>query len=189
MRRGFKTEAQAIATEVRDELGVGPLDPLNPFVLAAHLLIPVVPLSEIAGDSAVVALLLGAQADAFSAVTVFRGTSRTIVHNDSHSHGRRHSNLAHEISHALLHHPPIRALDERGCRVWEPVAEEEASWLGGCLLITEAIALAIAQGRWSRGEAATHFGVSPDMIRFRVNVTGAAERVQRAARRRNGVRR
>ena len=35
MRRGFKTQANQIAREVRGELGLGPTDPLDPWKLAA----------------------------------------------------------------------------------------------------------------------------------------------------------
>ena len=40
LRRGFKTEANDIAREIRQELGLGLADPLDPWVLAAQLEIP-----------------------------------------------------------------------------------------------------------------------------------------------------
>ena len=54
-------------------------------------------------------------------------------------------------------------------------------WLGGCLLVPEQAALATARGRWTIAEAAGQLGVSEAMIRYRINATGAAVRVQRAA--------
>lgn len=47
-RRGFKAEAERIACEVRTELDLGPMDPLNPLVLTEHLAIPVVGMSALA---------------------------------------------------------------------------------------------------------------------------------------------
>jgi Zn-dependent peptidase ImmA (M78 family) len=44
--------------------------------------------------------------DSFSAVTVFRGYRRLIVHNENHHPHRQASNLAHELSHTLLEHEP-----------------------------------------------------------------------------------
>ena len=81
----------------------------------------------------------------FSAVTVFWGIERTILHNDSHSMGRQASNLAHELSHALLLHPSTPPIDSRGCRDWDPMLEEEAEWLAGALLISDEAALHIVR--------------------------------------------
>lgn len=179
-RRGFKTEANSLANEVRGEIGLGPLDPLDPHDLAAHLEIPIIRLSEFVKQAPAVRHLLEVEKDVFSAVTVFAGHQRTIVHNDAHAATRQHSNLAHELAHGLLLHPPTPALDDSGCRHWNQDIEDEANWLAGALLLTEGAAIAIAQGRWAVADASQHFGVSTAMIQFRINKTGAARRVQRA---------
>lgn len=179
-RRGFKTEANGTALEVRAELEIGPLDRLDPRSLAAHLAIPVIALSEMVAEAPAVAHLLHVEPEAFSAITVFHGRARTIVHNDGHALARQNSNLAHELSHGLLLHEPTPALDDNGCRDWNQDIEDEASWLAGILLIPEDAALEIAKGRWTRAGAAEHFGVSPQMVQFRLNATGAVRRVQRS---------
>lgn len=179
MRRGFKTEAKALSEEVRAELGIGLLDPLDPRALAEHLAISIWDVSDFVAESPSVAYLLDGGRELFSAVTVFAGKRRTIVHNDAHPAGRQSSNLAHELAHGLLAHPPTPALDNKGCRDWNEDIEDEASWLGGALLVTEAAALAIARGRWTKDAAAVQFNVSAQMIQFRLNATGAAKRVQR----------
>lgn len=179
MRRGFKTEANDIAREIRRELGLGLADPLNPWRLAEHLEIPVVELSqfnEVVPDC-VHQFTRVAPAD-FSAVTVFSGPERLIVHNDSHSAGRQASDLAHELSHALLFHSPSPALDHRGCRHWDSELENEATWLSGALLISEEAALWIVRRGMMLEDAADHYGVSVDMVRYRTNVTGARKRVR-----------
>jgi Zn-dependent peptidase ImmA (M78 family) len=180
-RRGFKTEANSIATEVRGELGLAALDALDPWALAANLGIPVWSLSSLGEDAkAAIHHLRDIDQGAFSAVTVFSGTKRTIVHNDGHVRGRQVSDVAHELSHGLLQHPPTPALDDRGCRDWKEDIENEAEWLAGALLITEDAALWIARGHASEDEAAARFGVTRRMVRYRVNVTGARTRVARA---------
>lgn len=180
-RRGFKSEASDIAAEVREELTLSPYDPLDPAVLAQALEIPIIRLSDFVTESPAVDHLLHIEPEVFSAVTVFSGTRRTIVHNDAHSPGRQASDLTHELSHGLLHHPPTPALDNTGCRLWNEDIEDEANWLAGALLIPDAAAILIVKGRWAdEWEAAQHFGVSRQMVRFRVNVTGARRRVQRA---------
>jgi Zn-dependent peptidase ImmA (M78 family) len=180
LRRGFKSEAKARASEVRGELGIGECDQLNPHALAEHLAIPVLPLTGFLAQAPAVRHLLEVEPDAFSAVTVFEGVRRTIVHNDAHDPGRQHSNVCHELAHGLLLHPPTPALDDKGCRHWNQDIEDEASWLSGVLLVSEEATLAIARGRWNERDAASHFGVTPKMIRYRCNATGAFKRVERS---------
>jgi hypothetical protein len=179
-RKGFKTEANSTALEVRAELRLSALDPLDPRVLADHLEIPIIELSDFARVASGPNYLLNVEPKAFSGVTVFRGMKRTIVHNDAHVDGRINSNITHELAHGLLLHPPTPALDDRGCRLWDQDIEDEAQFLAGALLVTEDAALAIARGRFTVVEATAHFGVSEQMIKYRLNVTGATKRVQRA---------
>lgn len=181
-RRGFKTEANSLTADVRIELGLGMFDPLDPHALAAWLEIPIVRLSEFADQAPAVKHLLEVEQEVFSAVTVFAGSRRTIVHNDAHAPTRQCSNLTHELAHGLLQHPPTPALDNTGCRHWDQDIEDQASWLSGALLVSEPATIAIAKGRWTVASAADHFGVSPAMIRFRLNATGAPRRVQRSRR-------
>lgn len=182
-RRGFKTEANSLALGVRGELGLGPLEPLDPFHLARHLEIPVLGLSDMVADAPCVAHLLHVEPEVFSAVTVFRGHQRTIVHNDGHASVRQHSNVCHELAHGILLHPPTPALDDHGCRDWNDDIEDEASWLSGVLLVSEAATLEVARGTWTKPEAAVFFGVSTQLLQYRMNMTGAVARIQRMNRR------
>ena len=186
-RRGFKTEANELTVEVRGELGLSLYQALDPFVLAEFLEIPIVGLSDFVREAPAIRHLLDVEPEVFSAVTVFAGSQRTIVHNDAHAPSRQRSNLTHELAHGLLLHPPTPALDDTGCRHWNQQIEDEASWLAGALLVPETAAMAIARGRWTQAGAAQHFGVSQAMIRFRLNSTGAIKRVTRA--RMSGTRR
>ncbi|MDE0235868.1 MAG: ImmA/IrrE family metallo-endopeptidase [bacterium] len=181
LRRGFKTEAADLASEIRGELGLGPFDRLDPHTLAQHLAIPTLPLSALEDQCVGASYLLSEEPDVFSACTVFDGRHRVIVFNDFHSKARRNSSLAHELSHGLLLHEPTPALDGvTGCRIWDPTKEDEADWLAGVMLVTEDMALAVARGRFTRQEAQTRWGVSKQMLTWRLNMTGAYKRVQRA---------
>lgn len=181
LRWGFKTEANGLAAEIRDELGLRALDRLDPFRLAAHLEIPVVPLTSLR-DAApeAAAHLLDVEPRALSAVTVFDGRRRRIVYNDRHSDGRQNSSVGHEAAHGLLLHEPQPALDDYGCRLWDQDAEDEADWLSSVLLVPEDAALAVARGWKTEPEAAAHFGVSAQLLTWRLNKTGARERVRRS---------
>lgn len=183
-RRGFKTEAHALALELRAELNLLALDRLDPRILAAHLDIPIWSLSEFVADHPLIAPLLSTELSAFSAVTVFDGQRRTIVHNDGHPKSRQNNSLTHELSHGLLHHPATPALDDTGCRNWNQDIEDEATWLAGELLVTNDAAMAVARGQWTISEAAAELAVSTELVRFRVNMSGARKIVQRAAARR-----
>ncbi len=181
-RRGFKTEANDVARAIRHELGLRSTDPLDPRRLAAHLEIPITPLSQLKASPAAVYYFTRKKPSEFSAVTVFDGTERLIVFNDSHSPGRQASDLAHELGHALLFHEPTPALDSTGCRDWDQTCEREADWLGAALLISEEAALQIATSGMGFEDAAAFYGVSAPLVRMRVNVTGAHTRVQRSGR-------
>lgn len=182
--RGFKSHANEIATSTRAELGLGAFDRLDVLRLAAHLAIPVATLTDLASDAPEVRHLIEVEREVFSAVTVFDGRRRMIVHNDGHAPSRQNSNLAHEISHGLLQHDPTPPLDDIGCRIWNQDIEDEAGYLAGCLLVPEPAALAIARGRWTPLGAARHFAVSTEMVEYRLNVTGARRRVARSKVRR-----
>jgi Zn-dependent peptidase ImmA (M78 family) len=176
--RGFKAYANRIALEVREDLNLHSTSPLCPWSLADSLSIPVLPLSSFAreGDSELaghVDYLANRQPKVFSAITVFEGTRRLIVHNDAHATVRQRSNLAHELAHALLIHPPHPPFCVNGQRVFDSQLEAEAGWLGPVLLVTNEGAHWTTNENLPDAEAARHFGVSMDLIRFRLRMSGA----------------
>ena len=181
MRRGFKKEANEIARDVRAELSLSPASPLDVWLLAEYLEIPVLPLSSFSADAVNATKVFMGEGEAmFSGVTVFDGSRRTIVFNDAHAKGRQSSDVGHELSHGLLLHPPTPPIDGRGCRLWDSEVEAEANRLSGVLLVPEEAALLIARKGWSPEFAAVNYGVTRRMIRYRLDVTAARKRVQRA---------
>lgn len=183
LRRGFKSEANQIARQIRAELGLKFSDPLNPFELATYLEIKVIPISNFGEEApeAIKHFQSGGKFE-FSAATVFLGSERLILHNDSHTAGRQSSNIAHELSHGLLHHPKAAPLNDLGCRNWDKTIESEADWLAAALLIPEEAALKIARENLHLRTAANIYGVTEQMIRFRLNVTGSRQRVSKVVR-------
>jgi len=177
LRRGFKSEANEIARQVRRDLRLGLAAPLDPWKLADHLGIPVLPLTSMKTEAEkAVRQLTREDHEAFSAVTVFSGYRRLIILNDAHSHGRQASSLAHEIAHSLLMHEPESTVG-KGTREWNAEEEEEAQWLAGALLISEEAALTIMRSKLSLAEGAKRYGTSIEMVRGRLNVTGAKKRL------------
>jgi len=183
LRWGFKSEANATAREVRAELGLSTAAPLDPWKLAEHLAIPVVGISTMTAEARTAVIrLTKIDPRSFSAVTVFRGYRRVIVVNDAHSRRRQASDIAHELAHSLLLHEPAPAFDGDGVRAWDEDEEDEADWLAGALLVSDEAAVAIVRRGLSIRDASRLYGVSVRMMQFRINVTGARKRVERAGR-------
>lgn len=174
-RRGFKTEAEHLAVDLRAELGVGLYKRLDPFALAELLAVPVWSLEELRGVRAAVAVLHGPEMAAFSAMTVFSGTSRVIVHNTAHAPVRQASNLCHELAHCALLHPATSALDALGCREWDGAIEKEATYLASALLIPSKAIWWAAKQRQPREDIADQYGCSVEMVQMRLNMTGAGK--------------
>lgn len=181
LRHGFKTEANRLARAVRKDLGLDAEAPLDPWKLGDFLGVEIFPLSSLSELPAEIEHFMQVEPSALSAVTVFRGRKRAIVHNDGHLAGRQANNIAHELAHALLMHEPAPALTILGCRKWDPVVEDEANWLGPALLVSDEAALHIVKEQMTHKQAAALYGVSEEVIRMRLNVTGARRRALRPA--------
>ena len=100
--------------------------------------------------------------------------------NDVHSCGRQASDIARELAHSLLWHELAPGFDGDDMRDWNAEQEEEAQWLAGALLIPEEAALCIVRRKLSLENAARLYGTSIDMVRGRINVTGARKRAELA---------
>jgi hypothetical protein len=173
--RGFKTYAQKVAADFRDELNLSPFDRFDPFVGADDLGIPVVPLEDLRPTCESVHLDRIRMGSAFSALTVVREGRSLIVYNDGHSKTRINNSIAHELSHALLQHEPQPPTN--GVRPRYQQEEDEADYLAGLLLIPNAVAVAAFRQLARRDDFAARYGVSPQLLQFRINVSGARRRV------------
>jgi hypothetical protein len=179
LRRGFKTEAEQLAVEIRQDLGLDVDSPLCPWKLAEHLSIEIHTLGSIRDrEPNAYSYLSTVGREYFSAVTLFGGSTgniRVIYHNEFHALPRQRSNLAHELAHAILLHTPTEIF------CCDPTAEEEAKWLGPALLVPRGAAVRLAINRVSPSAAAETYGVSVDLMRMRLNVTGAIRIASRSA--------
>ena len=61
----------------------------------------------------------------------------------------------------------------------DPAIEEEANWLGPALLVSEEAANHVARMGLPLAKASDVYGVSEDLMRMRLNVTGALIRASR----------
>jgi hypothetical protein len=174
-QRGFKSDCERIAADVRRELSTPDEGPINLHALAEYLDIPLRPLDELvsAASMPLDTVLLEITYRSVSAVTVFEGKRRSVVYNERHSPGRHRSNLAHEFAHALLLHPPEGST---GLPALERINEAEAAWLGGVLLLTGDQAARIARAKVPTQLALEQYEISRDMLVYRLRTTGALKR-------------
>ena len=162
MRRGFKAWCEKTAIDYRGELGIEVADRLNPKDLAQHLGVLVWKPEDIPDfDNRSLHQLTQADPESWSAVTIRIAESHLTIVNSTHSRARQRSSLCHELSHLILKHEPDRI---------------DLSPDGHLLLSSRALA--------------NHFGVSADMLNWRLRMTGVVIQTNRArawARRRAGI--
>lgn len=104
-----------------------------------------------------------------------------ILYNRNHSDARNESTIMHELSHIILEHKPTTNAQVDHLRLtlrsYDEIHENEANWLGGCLqLPIDGLVWALLKNM-NHEEIALHYQASLDMVRFRVNVSGATRKV------------
>lgn len=177
LQRGFKAGAERTSGEYRQRIGLTVHDRLDPFALAEHLKVEVLPLDR-AGELGLrpeFMAVLKASESRFLAVTVCFGDLRFIVYNSSHSSARTANTLTHELSHIICKHPPGSPLGIGGCRQWDDRYEDEANCLAGALLIPRDGLFQILRRDGSFAHGAEHYGVSTQLFSQRAHITGVVK--------------
>lgn len=178
LKHGFKANAERTAKRYREELSLSPADPLDPRALADHLDVTIVdaatlvPLAELEELERI-------QAYAFSAATFEVRERKIVVVNPIRGRGRQNSDIAHELSHIILEHDlsEVRELAGMPFRTCKPEEEEEATALGGTLLLPRDLLVSAARRGASVDAIADQYSVTVEMARFRYNTTGVGKQV------------
>jgi Zn-dependent peptidase ImmA (M78 family) len=183
VRRGFKTEAERLAVQVRREMGKTATERLDAFDLVGHVGADVRSAEELTSIEKLTTLD-EIQPGAFSACTFQIGERHVIVYNPLCSPARTQSDVAHEVAHILLAHEIKTVQTVGGLRFFtcDPDEEQEANWLGACLLLPRPLLLQAAKRGLTIPDIADKYGVSEQMAGFRLRTTGV-ERQVRAGRR------
>lgn len=186
-KRGFKAWCERVALEKRTELGLRPIDPLPPARLAETIGVRIWTPEEVPDlPSDCLRTLLQDDPDSWSAVALRLPGIDLIIVNSAHSKARQVSNLMHELAHILLGHNPSRVdVSEEGhllLRTHDQSQEEEANWFSGCLLLPRPCLFSILRNGGATKESAQSFGVSLDMLTYRLRVTGVEIQARRAGR-------
>jgi Zn-dependent peptidase ImmA (M78 family) len=173
MRRGFKSEAERLATQVRDEMGLGRYKPLNIDALVQHIGAQLRAADELTSLTKLHELE-ALQPGAFSACTFDFGTRKVIVISPLASNERQRSDASHEASHLLLNHS-VKEVEQLGGLSFftcDPDEEQEANWLAGCLLLPRELLLRSLKRGLDAAAIAEANAVSLQMANFRLRATG-----------------
>jgi Zn-dependent peptidase ImmA (M78 family) len=174
-RHGFnKAACKRLAAELRTEIGLDPMEPLDPWQLADLYGVRVMSLSALSLEDKIRNFFTVERQDVFSGALIPLGSGAVIIENDSHPVVRRRSTMSHELAHVVGEHTFATSLvNERGCRVADSVQEGEAAEIAGELLIPFEAAKLLARKNQTNEDVAHRFGVSVDMARWRMDSTGA----------------
>ncbi len=186
-RRGFKSWCENAALEYRSHLGLNCDDPLDPRDLARHLGVLVWTPREVPDVSEQsIEQLTEVDPSSWSAVTVTIGEQNLVIFNTAHAQTRQRNSLAHELAHVILnHHPTATSISEEGFLFrdrFDTEQEEEADWLAGSLLLPRDGLLSVYQRTSSTAGIARTFGVSTQLVEWRLRMTGIIRQTERASR-------
>ncbi len=185
LRRGFRAEAEKHSASIRADLGLEAHEQVDLRLVSEHLGVQVVDADDLV-ERARLEELENIQSFAFSACTFEIKGTKVIVVNTLHSQERQTSDIAHELSHLILSHEltEIREISGMPFRTCAPDQEEEATTLGGTILLPRPLLLQAARDGMSIEDVAENFGVTVPMARFRFNTTGVARQAAYARSRR-----
>ena len=183
MERGFKSRCEEMSGSLRAELGLDQAAPLPAEQLASYLGVYLWSVEDLGLAPADVTQLVRSDPDSWSAITVSAADRDAIILNPSHRRGRYSSDVMHELAHLLLGHEPstifFAGQENLALRGFNKAAEEEANWLAGALLLPRDALVRLRAQKRPKDVACDEFGVSRQMMDFRMRVTGVERQFSR----------
>src|SRR6266436_636889 len=149
---------------------------LDPFVLAKHFRIHVIEPSDIRMlTPAQLRLLSGRFASNWSGGTLsFPDGWQLCILNSTHNAERTKATLMEEVAHVLLGHRPTKittGLDGLCRRDYEQSNEREAYAVGAAALLPYAPLLSAVRKGTSARRIAKRYGVSKELVEYRIKIT------------------
>jgi Zn-dependent peptidase ImmA (M78 family) len=182
LKRGFKTQAERVAGELRSQLGLAGAEPLCPWRLAEHLAICVFEITELPVPANDLAHLTGTGSSHWSGFSLRESGLVGVVLNSSHTKPRRRSTLMHEISHIYLGHSGSQVTLLGGTLLisdFSKEQEEEADWLMGALLLPRDALLHARARSLTNAQICEKYRASEEMCTWRLRMTGVDLQMRR----------
>lgn len=181
---GFKQDAERITLQYRQLLKLESHAPLPAKLLAKYVGVDLKTPSDIPGlREDALQDLYGEGSDSWSGITLptkYNGV--VVIFNPKESKARRESTLMHEMSHIILNHKPSVIGSTKAVSIplrnYDPIQENEASWLGSCLQLPRDMLLWCCKNKMDREEIARYANASIKMTQFRLNVSGVTKQVR-----------
>jgi Zn-dependent peptidase ImmA (M78 family) len=171
-------EYERIAMMIRRFAGARRDRPINPFELAKHVKLRVVELDQIKGLSDETRRqLLKSDRGSWSAGTtkVLPNGWRLVILNPTHGKERIAATLMEEICHIWLGHRPgkLHYMEESGLRSrdYNESDETAAYSVGAAVLLPYSVLRMAVENGIPVEEIAKRYGVSRDLVEFRIKVT------------------
>lgn len=171
-----KAALQRLAASVREELSLADGVPFDVDLWSREYGVPFLSIDQLAISDAARDRFTRDAPELWSAALVRNGTGHVVVYNPAHAPVRVRSNLAHEVAHLVAEHSLSPSwVDPHGkCSGTSRAQEAEAAELAGALLVPANRARALAIRGVDPVVVATQYGVSLDMARWRLDVSGGA---------------
>ena len=184
-QRGFKTWCENMAVNIRKREGLEPTSPLRARELAKSMGVSILELESVPGlEDGTIKYLSSVQGDEWSAVTVHCDDRQFIVVNPRHSEARQSSNIMHELAHLIRKHKPtqVHVYDAFALRDFDPLQENEANWLAGCLLLPREALLHTGKQNIDADQIIEIYNVSRSLYNYRLNVSGVRRQLLASSR-------
>lgn len=177
LKRGFKSQCERRAIELRKDFGLFPNAPLQAQDVARKFGVTVWSPYDIKDiDPQYVQHLIEDGINEWSGFTLMLASQSLVVINTAQSKRRQNSVLMHELSHIMLGHKLADAVvvdtDHLIPATYDQDQEDEAAWLGATLLLPRPALLWMRKNGMSDDQGASHFKVSPDLLKWRIRMTG-----------------
>lgn len=180
---GFKQYAVDLGLKIRTELGLSAFDRLDSDKLAARYNVTVVSFGEVGCAPEALQYFTHDNWRSLSGFALPVDDMTAVALNPSHTEARQRSTFTHEISHVVLsHESKVRLTKDDSCLDSDLDQEEEARWLGAELLLPRESAKRAVLQDISEDQVCQRFGVSPELARWRMNISGGRTIRQRARR-------
>jgi Zn-dependent peptidase ImmA (M78 family) len=187
LRRGFKSQCERRAVELRRQLCLADFAPLPALALAKVYAIDVWPLERVVDATDAGAVDLGeVGGDDWLVFTLRQGNRDLVVVNTTQSPLQQNSIVTHEIAHIILGHElsSMAGADADTLSVgsYDQTQEDEAAWFGGTLLLPRPALAWMHRHRLSAATACAHFGITPELLHWRLQALGVETKTKAVLR-------